>query len=355
MRFSIPLLRIEVIMRALPGRRPLRPRLNPALRRVWRDTATLQIGVDPTHALLVDGVDPATARLLAGLDGARTETEVLADATAAGLDAGDVTELLAGLHRGRALFDGADPTPGARRSRAVVVYGGGPVGIPVAALLGAAGVGAVSVVAGGVVDRADCAPGGLTPGDVRRPVRSAARDAIRRAAAHVDTSPLGPAVVADLAVIATGSPVDTDVRAALHAAKVPHLVAGVRESTAVIGPLVIPGRTSCLRCADLHRSDRDPSWPLVAAQLVARDPRHAPPGDLALALTAAGLAGLQALDFLDGGAPSTTGGSLELAHPDWRVRRRSWPPHPACGCTEPSPARPAGRVQVVSPHQPQWQ
>jgi hypothetical protein len=87
---------------------------------------------------------------------------------------------------------------------------------------------------------------------------------------------------------------------------------------------------------------------------VARDPRHVPPGDLALALTTAGLAGLQALDFLDGGAPPTTGGSLELAHPDWRVRRRSWPPHPACGCTEPPRARPAGRVQVVTPHQPQW-
>ena len=32
-------------------------------------------------------------------------------------------------------------------------------------------------------------------------------------------------------------------------------------------PLVIPGVTSCLRCADLHRSDRDAAWPAVAAQL----------------------------------------------------------------------------------------
>ena len=28
-----------------------------------------------------------------------------------------------------------------------------------------------------------------------------------------------------------------------------------------------PGVTSCLRCADLHRSDRDAAWPAVAAQL----------------------------------------------------------------------------------------
>ena len=33
------------------------------------------------------------------------------------------------------------------------------------------------------------------------------------------------------------------------------------------GPLVIPGVTSCLACADLHRSDRDAAWPAIAAQL----------------------------------------------------------------------------------------
>ncbi len=41
----------------------------------------------------------------------------------------------------------------------------------------------------------------------------------------------------------------------------------VRDGTGLVGPLVIPGMTSCLRCADLHRSDRDAAWPAVAAQL----------------------------------------------------------------------------------------
>ena len=31
--------------------------------------------------------------------------------------------------------------------------------------------------------------------------------------------------------------------------------------------MVIPGETSCLRCADLHRCDRDAAWPVLAAQL----------------------------------------------------------------------------------------
>ena len=364
-------------MTAVPGPRPRRPRLNPALRRVWRTTATLQIGVDPVRALLVDGVDTATARLLADLDGGRTEAQVLADAAAAGMDVGEVVELLAGLHRGNALLDGVDPAAGpptarlapdqaasslartdggagagsppvTRRSRAVIVYGGGRIGVPLAALLGAAGVGRVSIVTGGAVEAADCAPGGLTPGDLRRSVRAAARDAVRRAAADVDTAALPPTVVPDLAVIATAAPVDTEVRAALHHAGIPHLVAGLRETTAVIGPLVVPGRTSCLRCADLHRRDRDPSWPLVAAQLVVRDPHHAAPCDVALAVTAAGLASMQALAFLDGRHSPTAEGSLELCHPDWRIRRRSWPPHPACGCIEVPATRRTGRVQVAT-------
>ncbi|HMA47001.1 MAG TPA: hypothetical protein VKP11_07365 [Frankiaceae bacterium] len=53
------------------------------------------------------------------------------------------------------------------------------------------------------------------------------------------------------------------------------------------------------------------------------------------------MAALQALALLDGapaaspdgrGAPAATGATLELALPDWRLRRRSWPVHPACRC-----------------------
>ena len=41
-----------------------------------------------------------------------------------------------------------------------------------------------------------------------------------------------------------------------------------------VGPLVLPGSTGCLRCLDLHRCDRDPDWPLVAAQLDHRRPPY---------------------------------------------------------------------------------
>jgi hypothetical protein len=94
---------------------------------------------------------------------------------------------------------------------------------------------------------------------------------------------------------------------------------------------VIPGLTSCLRCADLHRIDRDPAWPALAVQLSVRR-RRAAPADVALATAIGGVAALQALAFLDGGDPATIDGTLEMHLPDWRIRRRSWPTHPDCDC-----------------------
>jgi len=40
-----------------------------------------------------------------------------------------------------------------------------------------------------------------------------------------------------------------------------HLHVATRHGSSVIGPLVTPGETSCLRCAYLHARDRDPNMP----------------------------------------------------------------------------------------------
>ena len=99
----------------------------------------------------------------------------------------------------------------------------------------------------------------------------------------------------------------------------------------MVGPLVVPGLTSCLRCADLHRRDRDPQWSVLATQL-ALPRRHGPSTDVVVATITAGVAALQALAFLDGADPAAVDGTLEVRLPDWRVRRRSWSPHPSCDC-----------------------
>ncbi len=123
---------------------------------------------------------------------------------------------------------------------------------------------------------------------------------------------------------------------------VPHLIARIQETTGVIGPLVVPGRSSCLRCHDLHRCDRDPAWPRLAAQL-ATDPVRPARGasaptasacDVTLASAVAAHAVMQALAFLDGDTsrrpPSTAPSRCRF--PTAGMRRRSWTPHPGCGC-----------------------
>lgn len=351
------------------------PLLNPALRRLWRNDTTVQLGLDADPALVIHPVDAPIRALLDRLDGRHSENEIIAAAVAEGHGAAPVIRLLGELSAAGALLAG-DPaglaglggptemdrlgpdlaslsllartggptaTSRLRRRRAarVVVYGATRVGVPLAAALAAAAVGRVAVVDRGSVLLADANPGGLLPADEDRPRRTAAHDAVRRAAPTVDTS-IGPQHDPDLVVLCEPWPSD-QVGAPLHAAGTPHLSATVRETTGVVGPLVLPGRTACLRCVDLHRCDRDPAWPALLAQLTGRPRRAADPLDGPLALLVAAAAALQTLAFLDAGVDAAVDAagevpvgvreaSIELRLPDWKLRRRSWPAHPRCRC-----------------------
>jgi hypothetical protein len=124
--------------------------------------------------------------------------------------------------------------------------------------------------------------------------------------------------------------------AALVRTQVPHLAASASEAIGVVGPLVLPGRSACLRCLDLARAGRDPAWPLILAQLAGQPGTDPPACDTVLATMVAAQAAGQALAFIDrgAGAAAVTNGTLELVLPGWQWRRRSWRPHPHCGCRD---------------------
>jgi hypothetical protein len=376
---AAPIRLAAVRARAAPGG-PRRPLLPAALRPVWRAAGELQLGLDPARAVVVAGVDEPTARVLLGLDGSRTEAEVLAAAGRDGVDAGVLGGLLADLRGAGVLAEAgggpanrpAEPAqpPGSaaaarafgapaaagrlgpdlaalslldpprtplellrrRRAATVVVHGAGRVGMSVATLLAAAGVGRVHVADRGPVRPGDVAPAGFPAGHVDRTRSGAAVEALHRVAPEVHSGAPAPGHRPDLLVLPSVEPVDAALRGILTVGGVPHLVVGVRETTAVAGPLVLPGLTGCLRCADLHRTDRDPAWPVVAAQLAGVRRRREEPCDVVLATVAAGVAALQCLAHLDGRPVAAAGASLEMALPDWRLRRRGWPPHPRCDC-----------------------
>lgn len=219
----------------------------------------------------------------------------------------------------------------ARHETAIAVHGTSRLAVSIAATLAAAGVGWVQLVNGGDVSAADACPGGLAPSDEGRRFGAAAADAIRRAAPDVDTTPIPYDRRADLVVLTDPGPIDSAVRASLHLDGLAHLSAEVSGLRAIVGPLVLPGVTSCLRCADLHRTERDPAWPALAVQLSGL-PKRRRSSDVALCVATAGLTASQALAYLDRQHPATVEGTLEWQLPDWRLRRRSWPPHHACDC-----------------------
>jgi hypothetical protein len=337
----------------------MRPMISPALRRLWRDRETLQLGRPPGRSVVLAGVDPGARATLALLDGTRDAVQVLSEATAVGcpperaaalLDLLDGAGLLddaatpsgteryarperdrlAGDAAALALVSGATARAAlARRSSARVrVLGAGRVGAAVAGLLAAAGVGAVDVDDPAPARAEDAGVGGLDLADVGRPRDEATRERLRSLAPSVDLSP-GPA---DLVVVAPTGAGRTDEALRDLAGGVAHLPAEVRDGVGAVGPLVLPGRSACLHCVDLTRADLDPDWPSLAAQL--SHPGHAPTAAAGvLAVATAAQAAAQALALLDGGPlPAAVGGTLEAAPPDWRWRRRSWHPHPDCGC-----------------------
>lgn len=344
----------------------MRPLLLPALRRLWRDEKTLQLGVDPARAVVLRNIDKSMAAVLSLLDGQHSIAEITSEASAHGVPAEAVSALLRLLQQCGAVVDGEPaaglprglPTAARRRlgpdlavlslsrgqeagevladrsRRAVVVQAQGRIGPVLAALLGASGVGRVSIEARGVVQGGDACVGGLLPTDEHRPYAVAAADAVRRAAPEVDTRPLRRQP--DLVILAG---VVSAARLSRTVRRVPHLPVMLRDGTAVVGPLVVPGRTACLGCVERHRLDRDPVWPALVAQLSTATGSQPDPSHLAITTAAAGIAAMQVLCHLDGGEPEALGRSLELTGLGERVRRRPWAPHPHCECSR-APLRP---------------
>ncbi len=310
---------------------------------LWRAPKQVQIELGERR-IVIDGVDHPSARRLTGQDADARCSELVDDAFDV-LNAGgflvrrpprdratQLPRLAADLAALRVRHgERADDILASRLAATVAINGNSRVAAVIGTLLAAAGIGHVAVAGTGDVHLHQAAPGGLTPKDEGERFTKAAAAAVLRGAPGCDTSPLPLGFLPDLVILAVDCPVDSDVRDALQARGVPHLVASAEADRGVIGPLALPGVASCLRCADLHRLDRDHAWSALAVQL-AIPPRHGPPSDVSLATLVGSVAALQALAFLGGEDPPTIEGTLEIQLPDWRIRRRTWVPHPDCEC-----------------------
>ncbi|MFR9801870.1 hypothetical protein ACL02T_06120 [Pseudonocardia sp. RS010] len=295
-----------------------------------RGARARQIGLAPRGSVVVGGLPAAVLPLLERLRAPAVALDWVAEAAARGIGVEFARALLQGLVERGALVDPAASERRAERraTSAVQVRGDGPLAVGVAVALARAGVGAVQVVARGHVESGDVGCG-YGEESVGRPRADAAAAAVRQARAGTATGTLPPGRTPDLVVLTDAVVPEPEVLTELAAAGTDHLPVLVREGAGVVGPLVLVGRSPCLRCVDLARSDLDPAWPVVAAQLTGRSGGAEPE---VVAATAA-LGAAQALLALDGERPPPTlGAALELDVHGGGLRRRPWRAHPACRC-----------------------
>ncbi|MGI9003757.1 MAG: hypothetical protein ACR2GH_19260 [Pseudonocardia sp.] len=305
------------------------------------------LGLDPAVALAVIDLPPVLAEMLDELDGPVPRAELVERAVRRGADAGVAEALLAELVEAGAVVDAAGP---ARRARhradaTVVVAGDGPLAVGIAVGLAHAGVGTVHTETTGTVLAGDLGTGYLDAD--RGHDRLAATDAaLRRLCPTAGTGRPPLRSVADLVVLADALAPEPMRVAQLHATGTAHLPARLRDGVGVVGPLVLPGRTACLSCLELHRCARDAGWPTIAAQLVGR-PGRADPACTAATVALATAQALAALDAAAGGpipSPPALEATLELDPTAGTLVRRTWVPLPECWCRAATQRAPVERV-----------
>ncbi len=338
----------------MPTLRSVRPALKAGLRPVWRDRETVQIGIDPRRAVALTGMGDAAA-VLGLLDGSRDRDQVVTAARAQGVPAPVTERILTLLAAGGVLDDfpaaalaalpqdqrrrlGAELATAAlargysdagaallarREAAQVQIYGPGRIAAALADILTTSGVGLVS-----------------TCDDIRLPdfatahhpgaTATGATDHMARlrpmAATEAGDGAVGPCCRTWPSWSATSSP---SWPGWLMRAGVAHLAVTAEEAIGIVGPMVRPGQTSCLRCLHLTRSDLDPAWPLILAQLVGRT-ASLPACDAALAAAVAAQAAVQALAFLDRDPPTRRP----------RTAPWSWPFPTGSGTAAPGPRTP---------------
>lgn len=302
------------------------------LRVVERGPDAVQIGIEAPSRVVLRGAPACAAQVLRNLTGHRPFGDVLTACVPAPVDFGVWVDLVGELATLGLIIDAAINPP-------VPDDPAGPDGpgrpLPESAELASLTARLGAVTARRVVrSRADArvhvvGPDPLTA-TIRTGLTAAGLPDVTVAPGAASGGRRGRPAATDLVVVGAVDVIDLGVAATLTRDRIPHLGVVAGTSRVVVGPLVLPGRSSCVSCAHRHRIDADPEWPIVLRSLLGRRPAS----PAAVTATMAGaLATAQILDHLDGlHCPATIDGTLEWDIGAATPRRRSWVPHPECGC-----------------------
>lgn len=109
----------------------------------------------------------------------------------------------------------------------------------------------------------------------------------------------------------------------------PHLLVVVRECHIEVGPLVVPGRSACVRCRNLNLLRREPLWGKLDQQLINAKPLSV---DYILGSQVAAFIAKEVFDYLGGLSHHCKNGSWIFKPTSPIPYYQQWFPEPDCGC-----------------------
>ena len=335
----------EALAQLTPG--VTRPELRRDCPLLWRGPATLQIGT-ALDAPVVDRISHLTAAWLTGLNGLRTWDQVAADHPAQPLgrnnsdshvgfsgDAGESCDVVQPLEAQRllriaflagAIDDGAQ-MPDRLRWLSVIERDEVQPDLAAAALTYRDPIAANHMMDRRLGIRVSVIGQGQLATEVGAAIRLSGMALVADAEPRVN-----------IRVLAEGTHpgVVEECDSAVHDG--PHLVVAAYGGRGVVGPLVVPGATSCLRCGHLLQRDTDAAWPLVSLQItqvIGRLPVW--PADRLLCRLLATETALLIRAWADDPSPEGewANTAVEVLLPTGAATRIARPTHPLCGCRWP--------------------
>ena len=276
----------------------INPKLGPGVRLYERSQTHIQIGINPSSALVVDKkVGQTIGRLLTG---ANSISDICNQLQEAGHDLQSSENFLSQLialglvEPGpiAATYDQQNPVSEIQRLNLVretsgdldqiakrigceiSIRGAGRLGMTVCLLLASAGFPNITVHDSALVSESDLTPWGASRIDVGIRRDAVAKNLVERmikgVSAHKNSlryrssqkiEVLLPDQRADFPWIAATS---ADQFVATDTA---HLFAATSSEVSLISSVIVPGKTPCLRCLHLHRCDQDSQWPIIDLQV----------------------------------------------------------------------------------------
>lgn len=267
-------------------------RIDPRYPLVWRSPSTLQIGASVPRVVFAE-LNEVDERLIAALSVGVTKPGLTVIARSCGADDSAVPAILGTL--APVLAPVRQP-----RTPEVTVVGTGVTALRIAEALGGAGVHVRTV------------QGGQSVGD-------------------------GPC---DLAVAIGHYVLDPELHGLWLRRDIPHLSVVYSDTGASISQLVEPGSGPCLYCLQRRRTEADPAWPAISAQLWGQ---ACTTETALLASEVAGIVGRTVLARLGRRRAASAHFSTQIDVQTGEVSRERQLPHPDCGCTGIAAATAAAR------------